>query len=84
MKRRIVYDMNGLPVTRFSPENDVDMAELYHMAERGELDMRESFGDDPEVWERWQRERQGVEPRRKVYVVVNGVHRLQDAPSDNN
>jgi hypothetical protein len=31
-----------------------------------------------------QRERQGVEPRRKVYVVVNGVHRLQDAPSDNN
>lgn len=82
MKRRIVYDMNGLPVTRFSPESDADMAELYRMVERGELDMRESFGDDPELWERVRVEQREVELERKEYVIVNGVLRLQDAPSD--
>jgi hypothetical protein len=65
------------------PENPDDVAEIHQMIARGEIDGRESFGDDPEAWERLREQRQGVELPPKVYAVVNGVHALQDAPSDN-
>jgi hypothetical protein len=83
MKREVIYAMDGSPVTRLFPENEDDMQELYRLAEAGELDARESFGDDPEAWERWQREQPVSARPRKEYVVVNGVHRLVDAPADN-
>jgi hypothetical protein len=82
MKRKVIYAMDGSPVTQLIPENKEDMQEIYRLAATGELDARESFGDDPELWERVKAERQGVEPPRKEYVIIDGVLRLQDAPSD--
>ena len=79
MKSEVIYAMNGQPVTRLTPENAEDEAKLYRMIESGELDARESFGDDPEVWEQWRKERKGIEPPRKKYVIENGVMRLVPA-----
>ena len=77
MKRKVIYAMDGSPVTQLIPENKEDMQEIYRLAATGELDARESFGDDPEVWERWQRERKGVELPPRTYVVVDGMLMLQ-------
>jgi len=74
--------MDGTTGKRLIPENADDAAEIHRMKDTGEIDARESFGDDPELWERVKAERQGVEPPRKEYVIVDGVLRLQNAPSD--
>ena len=78
MRREILRGMNGKLITRLWPENEDDLAELHRLAASGELDARESFGDDPEVWER--REREGRVPHmaRKKYITVNGVTMLVD------
>lgn len=81
MKREIIYAMDGSPVTRLIPENNEDMQELYRLAAAGELDARESFGDDPEAWERWQREEPVNIRPRKEYALENGVLQLRNAPA---
>jgi hypothetical protein len=82
MKEEEIRFMDGTTGTRLIPENADDVAEIHRMKDTGEIDARESFGDDPELWERLKAERRGVEPRRKEYVIINGVLTLQDAPSD--
>lgn len=52
MKTWMEKGIDGRTITRMMPENEEDLVELGKMAEDDELDDRESFGDDPDVWEK--------------------------------
>lgn len=51
MKKNILTGMNGKEVKQLVPENEDDMILLEKMANEGELDANESFGDyvNPDV-----------------------------------
>lgn len=51
MKTWIERGIDGKEIVRMTPENEDDVAELRKQAESGDLDDRESFGDDPDAWE---------------------------------
>ena len=51
MKTRIVTSIDGERVTLYQPETEEDVRKLREMAEKGDLDDRESFGDDPDAWD---------------------------------
>ncbi len=55
MIRKIVIAMSGKEIVRLKPENEGDERLLNRMARTGQLDWRESFGDEPE-WERQQQQ----------------------------
>lgn len=43
-------DAKGKTYTVLIPENEADLAELRRLEKAGQVDARESFGDDPAVW----------------------------------
>ena len=51
MKTLKITDRDGKEFTLLEPENKEDLKTLLEMAEEGDLDDRESFGDDPAAFE---------------------------------
>lgn len=51
MIRREVKGMNGKTIIELIPETEEDIRELERLAKEQEIDMRDSFGDDPAAWE---------------------------------
>ncbi|MBE2293410.1 MAG: hypothetical protein IAF00_00600 [Phycisphaerales bacterium] len=47
MKEEAIRFMDGTTGTRLIPESADDVAEIHRMKDTGEIDARESFGDDP-------------------------------------
>lgn len=52
MIRREVVGKNAKVIIELIPETEEDIAELERMAERQDVDQRESFADDPDAWEK--------------------------------
>lgn len=50
MKMWTEKGIDGKEIVRMMSENEEDVVELRRLAEAGDLDDRESFGDDPGVW----------------------------------
>lgn len=50
MIREEKKDAKGQTYTVLIPENEKDLSEIEDLDKEGEIDARESFGDDPEVW----------------------------------
>jgi hypothetical protein len=50
VKRILSTGLRGNQIVRLIPETDDDLAELRKLDEQGELDVSDSFGDDPAAW----------------------------------
>jgi hypothetical protein len=50
MIRREIVGKNGKVIIELIPETDEDIAELERMADKQDIDRRDSFADDPDAW----------------------------------